>query len=183
MTDFAILIPLKDFSLAKERLRVAGIRDAGELAKNLALGVIVASAPRTVIVVAESDEVSSFARENDVEVFRSNATGLNEAASLAYKALGSRFAQLMFVHGDLARPHGLGTFEPEPGVTIVTDRHGRGTNVLVVPTELDFQFFYGTDSRTKHEGEAERLAQPWRVIASSPWSLDIDEPGDLELGF
>ncbi len=30
-------------------------------------------------------------------------------------------------------PIGLGEFEPDAGVTIVTDHHARGTNVLVGP--------------------------------------------------
>ena len=183
MSEIAVLIPLKDFSLAKDRLRVAGIRDAGELAKNLAVGVILASAPRPVIVAAESDDIGSFARDHGVEVFQSNASGLNEAVSLAYRALGHRFSRVIIAHGDLARPQGLGAFQPEPGITIVTDRHGRGTNVLMMPTGLEFEFAYGHDSRSRHEAEARRLAQPCQVLSSSPWRLDIDEPGDLELDF
>ena len=182
MDELVILIPVKDFTVAKERLRVAGVLNVAELARYLADSVIRASAPRHVIVLSESYEVSDFARRLGVEVFESHSTNLSGAATLAYRVLGGRFETLMFVHGDLAQPDGLGRYEPEPGVTIVTDHHQRGTNVLALPLGLDFHFAYGPHSRELHEREAQRLGITWRVILDSPWALDIDEAHDLEVG-
>ncbi|MGA2433293.1 MAG: hypothetical protein ABSG09_07505 [Acidimicrobiales bacterium] len=181
MADVSILIPVKDFGIAKERLRLGGVRDVTELAQDLLTGVINASAPRHVVVLTESNHVSDFARRLGVEVFHSDSTNLNDAAALAYQAIAKRFGVVMFVHGDLANPYGLGLFEPDPGITIVTDHHQRGTNVLVLPTGLDFHFSYGPHSRALHEREARRLGIACRVVLESPWALDIDEIGDLEM--
>jgi len=179
MTNDAFIVPLKRFDVAKDRLRQGGTADVDQLARDLAIGVLDACAPRHVIVLSESDEVSRFARERDVEVLESHALDLNGAVQHAYESLGRRFERLVIVHGDLRRPRGLGDFEPGPGVTIVTDHRARGTNVLVVPTGLDFRFAYGPDSAQRHEFEARRLGVACLVVTDSPWRFDVDEPSDL----
>ena len=181
MTRDAIIVPLKRFDLAKERLRSVESLDVSALAKNLALGVVHHSAPRRVIVLCESSAIASFATDNGAEVFQTDARSLNEAVQGAYEALGQRFDQLIIVHGDLANPEGLGKFRPEPGITIITDRHGRGTNVLVVPTGIEFRFLYGPDSARRHYDEAQRLGVSCHVIRDSIWGVDVDEPEDLDL--
>ena len=180
MNNVAVVVPLKRFDVAKRRLRQGGTEQVTALARDLALGVVRSCAPRHVIVLSESAAISNFARENGAEVFESDARNLNEAVQRAYEELGDRFNQLIFVHGDLKLPEGLGAFDPEAGVTIVTDHHQAGTNVLVVPTRTEFRFAYGPYSKRLHESEAARLALPCRVITDSPWSLDVDEPGDLD---
>ena len=175
----AVIVPLKRFDVAKARLREGGVTQVTEFARRLAAGVIQHSAPRIVIVLSESDDVSRFAREHHAEVRQSNARDLNEAVKDAYEGLRERFERLLIVHGDLRSPEGIGTFEPEPGITIVTDHHLLGTNVLVLPTGLDFNFSYGASSATKHELEAVRLGVVHRVITDSHWRFDIDEPADL----
>jgi 2-phospho-L-lactate guanylyltransferase len=175
----AVVIPLKRFDVAKERLRRGGDLDVTALARELARAVVLASAPRPVVVVSEDDEVSHFAAELGAEVWESGARDLNEAVQGAYRGLGRRFERLLVVHGDLRQPEGLGGFEPGLGVTIVTDHCGDGTNVLVAPTGLDFRFAYGPGSRFRHEGEARRLGIECHVVTDSPWRFDIDEPEDL----
>jgi 2-phospho-L-lactate guanylyltransferase (CobY/MobA/RfbA family) len=146
----AFVIPLKRFDLAKERLRAKNAASVTELAQRLATNVIASCAPRHTIVLSESDEITAFALTLGCEVLRSDATGLNDAVQRAYGALQSRFERLLIVHGDLGHPEGLGAFQPGPGVTIVTDHHGLGTNLLTVPTGLDFHFFYGATLASLH---------------------------------
>ena len=179
MSQDVFVVPIKAFDVAKERLRVAGIADVNQLARSLAAAVIRSCAPRHVIVLSESDEVTGFARENGADVWTSNATTLNEAVQGAYADLSKRFARLIVVHGDLRDPSGLGLFDPGEGITVVCDHHGTGTNVLVVPAGLDFHFAYGEDSSRRHTLEAERLGVEWRVMSDSPWRFDVDEPADL----
>lgn len=182
MTSDAVVVPLKRFEVAKDRLRVQRRLDVTSLARDLARAVIEASRPRHVIVVSEDDDVTRFARDLGVEVWSSAAHGLNEAVQGAYDGLAGRFERLLIVHGDLRQPAGLGGFAPEPGVTLVADHHGEGTNVLVVPTSVDFHFAYGPGSRRRHEAEARRLALACHVILDSPWRFDVDEPQDLNDG-
>ena len=85
----------------------------------------------------------------------------------------------MFVHGDIREPQGLGEFIPTATVTIVSDHHGTGTNVLVVPTQVDFRFHYGQGSAQAHRDEAQRLGLDVDVIVNSPWRFDVDEASDI----
>jgi 2-phospho-L-lactate guanylyltransferase len=179
MAKLCVVVPLKSFDLAKDRLRRGGTEGVSRLASELARGVIESCSPLPVTVLSESADITRFARALGVEVLESSARSLNEAAQHAYAALGERFDQLIFVHGDLREPRGLGDFVPDDGVTIVTDRHLRGTNVLVVPTGTPFRFAYGPDSKDLHRREAERLSLTWRIVTDSPWRFDVDEPSDL----
>jgi 2-phospho-L-lactate guanylyltransferase len=180
MPHDAIIVPIKRFDAAKERLRTGGVADVTSLARSLAAGVLGASAPRPVVVASESVDVSQFARENGAEVLELTSTGLNSAVHAAYEALRPRFDVVIIVHGDLRYPEGLGTFSFEPGITIVADHHGEGTNVLALPTGLDFHFYYGPGSLTRHVDEATRLGIEFRVIRDSPWRYDVDEASDLQ---
>lgn len=180
MSPDAFVIPLKRFDLAKERLRVSGVASVAELAQELATRVIASCAPRHTIVLSESDEISDFADALGCEVVRSDARDLNEAVQRAYGALQERFDRLVIVHGDLRHPEGLGSFDPGEGITIITDHHGRGTNVMALPTGLDFNFYYGANSAPLHRREAERLGCQVEVVTDSPWRFDVDEPDDLD---
>jgi 2-phospho-L-lactate guanylyltransferase len=173
------VVPLKRFDLAKKRLRGGDVADVSALASQLATAVVRSCAPQQVIVLSESSEITRFARDLGVDALESNATNLNEAVQNAYEHLSDRFERVVVVHGDLQNPIGLGEFHPEDGVTIVTDHRARGTNVLVVPTGIDFRFSYGESSAITHEREATRLGVICQVITDSPWRFDIDEPADL----
>jgi 2-phospho-L-lactate guanylyltransferase (CobY/MobA/RfbA family) len=179
-TKEVFVVPLKSFDVAKERLRRGGIDDVTNLARDLATGVIRNCAPRQVVVLSESGDVTTFAQELDTEVLESSASNLNEAVQGAYARLSDRCERIIVVHGDLREPEGLGEYQPGAGVTIVTDYLSRGTNVLVVPTGLDFHFQYGDDSARLHQLEAERLGVAWRLITDSPWRFDVDEPSDMQ---
>ena len=179
MSSDAFVLPLKRFDLAKERLRTNDVDDVTGLAQRLATQVILSCRPRHTIVLSESDAITAFAAALGCEVLQSDAAGLNDAVQRAYGALQGRFARLIIVHGDLRDPEGLGEFEPDDDITIVTDHHGLGTNVMALPTGLDFLFAYGANSAALHQREAERLGRRVTVVTDSPWRFDVDEPDDL----
>ena len=174
-----VLLPLKQFDLAKERLRRAGTVDATAIARALATAVITACRPRRIVIVGENVQLERFAAEHGVEYFESAALELNGAVHNAYRRIASSGSRIFVVHGDLREPAGLGTFEPEDGVTVVTDHHGSGTPVLVLPGGMDFHFHYGPDSALLHRLEAQRLGVNVHVIGDSVWSRDVDEVNDL----
>jgi 2-phospho-L-lactate guanylyltransferase len=131
-------------------------------------------------VLSESDAISEFALALGCEVLRTDAKDLNDAVQKAYGALESRFERLVIAHGDLRHPEGLGAFEPGDGITIVSDHHGTGTNVMALPTGLDFHFSYGPRSASSHQREGERLGCHVALVTDSPWRFDVDEPDDLD---
>lgn len=179
MDQLAIVVPLKDFAIAKSRLRRAGVPDVEERSRAWAAKVIRASAPRPVYVACESASVARFAEAQGARVLRSDARGLNEAVLLACRTLSSTYRTLIIAHGDLRDPTGLGTYEPPAPVTVVADHHGTGTNVLAIPGASDFRFAFGPDSARRHVDEALRLGLDYQIIRETPWSYDMDELEDL----
>lgn len=177
--SLAVVVPLRDFSLAKVRLRSGGVEDVTTLARDLAANVLQACDGLDTFVVTESDDVDDFASERGIDVLRSDASSLNGAVHFAYRRLSQDYDQLMIVHGDLKFPDGLNHFAPAVDVTIVTDDRGDGTNVLVIPTGRDFHFAYGKSSARRHAHEAARLGLTVSLVRDSPWRFDVDEVADL----
>jgi 2-phospho-L-lactate/phosphoenolpyruvate guanylyltransferase len=177
-----VLVPLKRFDAAKSRLRGTLSGDeVTQLTIQLAQGVIEAARPLPTVVICDDEDVADFARRNQAKVFVTRASSLNGSVSDAYDNLEG-YNQFIIVHGDLRQPQGLGDYQPGSGVTIVTDHHLTGTNVLSLPAGLDFHFAYGVDSARAHEREAQRLNLPSLFVTDSPWRFDVDEPDDLNQG-
>ena len=99
--------------------------------------------------------------------------------SEAYASASHEYDVIVIAHADLATPASLSELPISEGITLVTDRHGTGTNVLVLPAGLPFTFRYGPNSAALHEAEASRLSISFQRIENSPWSHDVDEPTDL----
>ncbi len=80
---------------------------------------------------------------------------------------------------DTPRVCARGTLMPE--LTIVPDRHGTGTNGLLLtpPDAIDPSF--GPDSRTRHERLAHEAGVRCRIEAPACLLLDIDTGEDLEV--
>jgi 2-phospho-L-lactate guanylyltransferase len=176
----AVVVPLKRFDRAKSRLRHTRHLDVTSIVEELARGVIVSAQPREVIIVSEDKELSAFATSLGAELLLSTSTSLNAALQSAYESLSHRFDRLIIAHGDLRFPEGLGSFAPDAGITLFADHHGAGTNVMVIPSRLDFRFAYGPHSLQLHADEARRLGVPHRIDLTSLWRFDVDEPDDLK---
>jgi 2-phospho-L-lactate guanylyltransferase len=65
-------------------------------------------------------------------------------------------------------------------VVIVPDRHGRGTNALVVAPPDAIEFGFGGDSRRAHAACAEE-AGARLVELGGDLAIDLDTPDDLLL--
>ncbi|HEV3364211.1 MAG TPA: 2-phospho-L-lactate guanylyltransferase, partial [Acidimicrobiia bacterium] len=89
--------------------------------------------------------------------------------------------RVIVAHGDLPLANGLGAIARFPGVTLVPDRAGNGTNVICVPAGAGFTFSYGPGSFTRHTAEALRLGLPLRVVRGRALGHDVDTPADLLL--
>jgi 2-phospho-L-lactate guanylyltransferase len=188
------VIPVGELERAKSRL--GEVLDAEER-RDLVIGMLERTLAATIgspriaetLVVTPDEEVATIARAAGTRVIRQADRGLNHGLDEARKAAVDDGASALLV-----LPADLPGVSPEavdalletldvtgpPLVAIVPDRHGRGTNSLLLapPDVIDFAF--GGDSRVAHHHAAE--AASIRVVElDGPLSLDIDTPEDLLL--
>ena len=183
----ALLVPLKSFNSAKERLGDAlSPHDRSELMKSLAAGVLANRGLMSAWVVCEDPDVARFALDHRAQVIWRRGS-LNSVVKEAFRFLRhSGFHRVVVAHGDLANPDALPQFDHEhmadpTSVLIASDRHRDGTNVLSVPTEASFSFAYGPGSFGKHCVEAERCHLPVVEANAPSLALDVDTLEDLVL--
>jgi 2-phospho-L-lactate/phosphoenolpyruvate guanylyltransferase len=180
MSERIALVPLKSFATAKQRLRThLSDQKTAALVEQLAKGVLMACRPLTTWIVTDDADVEQFAAGLGLQVFRPSRPGLNEGVVEAYHRASHDFECVVIAHADIAEPTGLGSYDYGEGITLFTDHTGLGSNVLSLPTGLDFTFHYGVDSASCHIAESHRLGIKSRVIRDSPWRFDIDCPEDL----
>jgi 2-phospho-L-lactate/phosphoenolpyruvate guanylyltransferase len=74
----------------------------------------------------------------------------------------------------------LAAVRDRPLVILAPDRHGRGTNGLVVAPPKAIEFGFGGDSRAAHAACAAEAGARY-VEVDGPLSLDLDTPDDLLL--
>lgn len=177
----AVLVPVKAFTEAKLRLAPA-LLPAGrsELARAMATHVLDAARPLPTAVVCDDTEVATWARQHRVLVIWEPERGLNRAVEAGVERLrGAGAERVIVAHGDLPLAPGLTWVARFPGVTVVPDKVGNGTNVICVPSAAGFTFSYGPGSFTRHTAEALRLDLPLRVVREQGLSHDVDTPADL----
>jgi 2-phospho-L-lactate guanylyltransferase len=177
----AVLVPVKAFSQAKRRLHLAlGEPERAELARAMADRVVSAAHPLPVAVVCDDNEVAEWARTRGALVVWEPGRGLNGAVEAGVDRLrAAGVTQVTVAHADLPRASDLAMVGEVPGITLVPDRYGNGTNVIALPADAGFQFSYGPGSFARHRAEAERLGLPTRVLDRPDLAWDIDEPGDV----
>ena len=166
----AVLIPVKGFGSAKERL-VGTLDDEAraDLARRMAEVVIDAAAPLPVTVTCDDNEVEIWARSRGVNVVRPDRPGLNHAVEFGVAVLAERGVDTVVVaHADLPRATRLDHCAAFDGITLVPDRHHDGTPVAVVPARAGFRFAYGPGSFAAHVAEAERLGLCLLYTSPSP---------------
>jgi 2-phospho-L-lactate/phosphoenolpyruvate guanylyltransferase len=177
----AVLVPVKDFRSAKQRLagRLSPA-ERQELARRMAQCVVAASSPLPVYVVCDDEKVASWADEHDATVLWRPGEGLNGAVASGIEALAAEgYDRVVVAHSDLPLAHDLARFGVGEGVALVTDRHGRGTNVLALPTNTEFQVAYGAGSAARHRAEAVRCHLTLTLHDDAHLAWDVDTPEDL----
>ena len=177
-----VLVPIKSFRAAKVRLAPA--LDADEraaLARRMAARVLRAAGGLPTWVVCDDDQVATWAVEHGAQVLWTPGLGLNGAVSEAIARLTDeqRALEVIVAHGDLPLADDLGRVAGFAGITLVPDRHDDGTNVLCLPTGIQFELAYGPGSFARHRAEADRLALPYRVLRDPRLGWDVDVPADL----
>ena len=175
-----MVVPIRSFRAGKGRLAPAlSDADRASLARRWATRVLTAATPLPVYVVTSDEEVIAFAVERGAKVVPDPGS-LNAAADAGRAAVAADgFGRVIVAHADIARPTPFAWVADFDGVTIVPDRHGRGTNVMALPTDAPFTFMYGEKSFTLHAQEASTRGLALRVMADESLGWDVDEPDDL----
>jgi 2-phospho-L-lactate guanylyltransferase len=66
-------------------------------------------------------------------------------------------------------------------VVIAPDRHGKGTNALLVAPASLIEYDFGGDSFERHCERARRAGARLEIVNLPSLGLDLDVPEDLEL--
>jgi 2-phospho-L-lactate guanylyltransferase len=187
------VIPVGELERAKSRLgEVLDAEERRDLVIALLQRTLAATGgtPRIAetLVVTPDDEVAAIARVAGARVIRQTDRGLNHGLDDARRAaVDDGATALLVLPADLpgVSPVAIGAIlttldERSPVVAIVPDRHGRGTNSLLLSPPGVIHFAFGGDSRVAHRHEAEAASA--RVVElDGPLSLDVDTPEDLLL--
>ncbi len=186
----AAVLPIKRFPLAKQRLGASvGERLRGDLARAMVGDVLCAlgecPALETVIVVTGEAQAAAAARYLGATVVEDTAeSGQSAAAALGIAhALATGFERVLCVPGDCPAvdPAELTALlsDARGGVTIVPDRHGSGTNGLLLAPADAIPPSFGPDSRARHQRLAREAGVASRVDPLASLLLDIDTGEDL----
>jgi 2-phospho-L-lactate guanylyltransferase len=176
----AVVVPIRSFRAGKARLAsVLSDQDRAALARTMAGKVLDAAGALPVYVISSDEEVVALASERGAKVVADPGSHTAAADAGRAAAAADGFDRLIVIHADLAEPTAFAWVGDFDGVTIVPDRHGKGTNVMSVPTDAAFTFMYGEDSFTRHSHEAAARGLPLRVVTDVALGWDVDEPADL----
>jgi 2-phospho-L-lactate/phosphoenolpyruvate guanylyltransferase len=186
------IVPVGSLERAKSRL--GAVLDAEErrdlvlrLAERTIRAVVATPGIAETLVVTPDDEVRDLAVDSGARPLRQRSRGLNDGLREARDdAIAGGADAVLILPIDLPRvsPEAIGelaavaTDHDQPVVAIVGDRHGRGTNALLLapPDVIDVHF--GGDSRDAHTAAAAAVGA--RLIElDGPLTVDLDTPDDL----
>jgi 2-phospho-L-lactate guanylyltransferase len=188
------IIPVGSLERAKSRLgAVLDAEERRDLVLRLADRTIRAAVDSPsigeTIVVTPDDEVRQLALDAGARPIRQRSRGLNDGLREARsEALAGGATAIVILPIDLPRvdPDAVSRLASvavdhvPPVVAIVPDRHGRGTNALLLspPDVIDVHF--GGDSHDAHEAAA-AMAGATYIELDGPLTIDLDTPDDLLL--
>ena len=182
-TTAAVLVPVKAFAQAKQRLQHAlAPRARVELAMAMAATVLRAAGPLRTAVVCDDEDVRAWAEAQGAEAIWTPGLGLNGAVGAGVSHLARRGVDRVVVaHADLPLATTLTWLASTGGVTLVPDRHRDGTNAACVPAAAGFTFAYGPGSFAAHRREAQHLGLAVRMVPDPRLGWDVDVAADLEV--
>jgi 2-phospho-L-lactate/phosphoenolpyruvate guanylyltransferase len=187
------ILPVKSFARAKQRLGVS-VADPmrQDLAAAMVADVIAALAQtgaveRTIVVTREAGIAEAALAAGVLLVEDAGEEGQSAAARLGIeRALNEGFERVLCVPGDCpaADPAELaalldGHARNGPEVVIVPDRHGTGTNGLLLHPPRAIEPSFGPDSCARHLELAGAAGLTARIEQVPSLLLDIDTGADL----
>jgi 2-phospho-L-lactate guanylyltransferase len=185
----AAILPVKSFDAAKQRLgSLLGSGSRHALAQAMFQDVL-SSLRKTgsierIVVVASEPSVEFAADEQVVLIEDELRDGQSPAAMTGINwAVASGFDRVLLVPGDtpllsVAELEALLADAPED-VVIIPDRHGTGTNGLLLRPPTVIEPSFGPDSLQRHVAAAEAAGVSHRVERMPSLMFDVDTSDDL----
>lgn len=185
------ILPIKGFEVAKQRLGDALDRNTRRvLAEAMFTDVLIAlrrcALVDGVLVVTRDHAAQRIADGYGAMVLEDEEQGHNEAASQGVgRALELGAKRVLLVPGDcpLIDPAELDTLidshPPRRSAVIVPDRHGSGTNALLLSPPDAMAPSFGPGSRQRHERLARAARLDSETVEVGSLGLDVDTPEDL----
>jgi 2-phospho-L-lactate/phosphoenolpyruvate guanylyltransferase len=185
------VVPVKRFAVAKSRL-ASGVDAARkpELVAAMVADVLEAiGAARSIertIVVSQEPVAAELATQAGAELVDDFDDSGHVAAALAgiarAEALGASCVAILPGDCPLLDPRELDrmlTGVPDPYVAVIPDRHGTGTNALVLAPPGAIEPSFGEGSRERHVAAARAAGIPYGVEELASLGLDLDTPADI----
>ncbi|HEX2096538.1 MAG TPA: 2-phospho-L-lactate guanylyltransferase [Solirubrobacterales bacterium] len=187
------IVPVKRFAEAKQRLALGLDEERRQAVAAAMLGDVLEAigaaraVERTILVSGDplAQEIATEA-EGPIEVVPDPADEGHDIAAKAgvARAEADGATCVVLLPGDcpLLAPRDLDRLLigiPTPYVAIVPDRHGTGTNALVLSPPGAIEPAFGEGSRERHVAAARAAEIPFEVGEAPSLALDLDTPADL----
>jgi 2-phospho-L-lactate guanylyltransferase len=192
------IIPVRSLSGSKSRLGEP--LDAEEradlvlaLLRRTIAQALAANRLSGVVVVSQDEELLTAARTLGAASLLQSGDGLNRGLEEAREASGSEATAVLVLPADLPNiaasaidrlveaAEAAGRAHPDrPVVALVPDRHGTGTNALLIAPAAAIPFCFGGESRAAH-AEAASACGATYIELDGPLMFDLDTPEDLLL--
>jgi 2-phospho-L-lactate guanylyltransferase len=187
----AAILPVKRFAHAKQRL---GASIADELRLELAEAMVAdvlrtleqtRAIERTIVVTREADVARTALEQGALVVEDRLERGQSAAVTLGIeRALAAGMERILCVPGDCpaldsAELEELLAGASQSEVVIVPDRHGLGTNGLLLAPPDAIPPGFGPGSCERHRAAARAAGVPCRVERPASLLLDVDTSADL----
>jgi 2-phospho-L-lactate/phosphoenolpyruvate guanylyltransferase len=185
-----VLLPVKDFRTAKQRLASAlDPATRANLARAMLADVLHAvagsSAVQRVVVFTANSEAAHMAGERGFEVIlEQSVNGHSAAVNLMVEQLSTSATQILSIAGDLPKlcPGEIdfvmnNAVEP---ISVLPSRDGTGTNGILFLLPARIQMEYGEGSFSRHMSKAAAAGHRAQVLNIPGFAFDIDMPEDLQ---
>jgi 2-phospho-L-lactate guanylyltransferase len=187
------IVPIKSFEVAKQRLSdtlaKGGRRSLVQAMFSDVLGALrrTAGIESIAVVTADSAAATVASGERMVVLADDVSAGQSAATEIGIRyAREQGFERVLLVPGDtpLLKPpevEDLLTRSERDGISvaIVPDRHGTGTNGLLIAPPGIFDPSFGPGSLERHRAQARERKLVHRIEALPSLGHDVDTPGDL----
>jgi 2-phospho-L-lactate guanylyltransferase len=188
----AAILPIKSFAQAKQRLRYdLASHDRRALVEAMFADALVAlgrvSSLERIVVVSGDRVAQRIAAGYGATIVEDDERGHNTAAARGIASVQEDgIERALLVPGDCPTlsSHDLNVLLTHPAgersALIVPDRHGTGTNALLLTPPGVLAPTFGPDSRRRHLADASAAGVPAEIVELDSLGLDVDTPDDLD---